>query len=182
MKKLGIFVTGVLAIVLIAGFLEGCNKESGTSRMYVKMKDVPAAFQQVNVDVTGVEIHYSDDSKGNGGWVSLPTNIGVYDLLTLQNNITAVLTNPHDIPAGRVEQMRLILGANNSLMIDSLMYPLTIPSGSQTGLKFNLNTEFLHDESYEVLIDFDAQMSIVLDGHGSYSLKPVIKVEGITKL
>jgi hypothetical protein len=182
MKKVGKYLAGILAIGLIVGCIEGCNKDGGTSRMYVKMKDVPGPYQQVNVDIKGVEIHYSDSDKGSGGWVSLPTNAGVYDLLTLQNNVTAVLTNPDDIPAGKVQQMRLILGTSNSLMIDSLMFPLSTPSAQNTGLKFNLNFDFLRDKSYEVRIDFDAQNSIILNGHGGYSLKPVIKVDGIIKL
>lgn len=182
MKKVGKYLAGILAITLIVLAFEGCNKDGGTSRMYVKMKDVPGPYQQVNVDIKRVDIHYADSDKGSGGWVSLPTNAGVYDLLTLQNNVTVVLTNPDDIPAGKVEQMRLILGSNNSLMIDSLMFPLTAPSSENTGLKFNLNFDFIEDKSYEVKIDFDASMSIVLNGHGGYSLKPVIKVESITKL
>lgn len=182
MKNAGKFLIGILAIGLIVGGIEGCSKDGGTSRMYVRMKDVPGPFQQVNVDIKRVDIHYSDTDKGSNGWVSLPTNAGVYDLLTLQNNVTVVLTNPDDIPAGKVQQMRLILGSTNSVMIDSLMFPLSAPSSENTGLKFNLDFDFIKDKSYEVKIDFDAQHSIVLDGHGGYSLKPVIKVESITKL
>lgn len=176
--------TGKIMIVALAliSLITACNKDGGTSRMYVKMKDAPGDFQQVNVEVIGVEVHYSNDSEGNEGWVSLPTNAGVYDLIQLQNNITAVLTDPTDIPAGSVTQMRLILGANNSVMVDSTVLFLATPSAQNTGLKFNLNTNFHEDHSYEVLIDFDAAASIVLEGNGSFSLKPVIKVESITEL
>lgn len=179
MKTIGKIVIMLIGIVMIAS---SCNKDAGTSRMYVKMKDAPGDFQQVNVEVIGVQIHYSNDSQGNAGWISLPTNAGVYDLLELQNNVTAVLTDPTDIPAGSVTQMRLILGSNNTVMVDSVIHSLSTPSAQNTGLKFNLGTTFIDNESYEVLIDFDAAASIVVEGNGSFSLKPVIKVEDIIEL
>lgn len=179
MKTIGKVMIIAFGISLLA---VGCNKEAGTSRMFVKMKDAPGDFQQVNVEVVGVQIHYSNDNQGSSGWVSLPTNTGVYDLLELQNNVTAVLTDPTDIPAGSVTQMRLILGSNNSVMVDSTIFSLSTPSAQNTGLKFNLGTTFIDNESYEVLIDFDAAASIVIEGNGSYSLKPVIKVEEVIEL
>jgi hypothetical protein len=149
--------------------------------MVTKMKDAPGDFQQVNVEVVGVEIHYSDSPDGEG-WRSLPTNVGIYNLLELQNNVFVVLTNETDIPVGSVTQMRLILGTQNSVMVDDILFSLSTPSAQNTGLKFNLNTDLMDDVTYEVLIDFDAQKSIVIEGNGSYSLKPVIKVESITAL
>lgn len=176
----------VLLTVLVTVFA-ACRKEDDESRMMVKMKDSagefeqPGDFQEVNVDVIGVEIHYSSGDDGSG-WVSLRTNKGIYNLLELQNNLFAVLAQPTDVPAGKVDQMRLKLGSDNTIKVDGVVHALSTPSAQQSGLKFNLNSTLAADVTYEVLIDFDSQKSIVLDGSGSYSLKPVIKVESITAL
>lgn len=164
------------AILLLAG-MTACHKENQTSRMTVKMTDAPGDFQQVNVEVLQVEVHH--DSQG---WVSLPTNQGIYDLLTLQNDITTVLVNQGELPAGHIDQFRLVLGDANTVMIDSVYYDLSTPSAQQSGLKINVNADFAPNETYELLIDFDAGQSIVQQGNGGYSLKPVIKLEGIVEL
>jgi hypothetical protein len=165
------------AAIILATAIASCNKEeNGTSHMTVKMTDAPGDFQQVNVEVLEVRVHH------NSGWVTLPTNQGVYDLLTLQNDITTVLVNQGEIPAGHIDQFRLILGANNTVMIDSLIFPLQTPSAQQSGLKINVNGDFAPNETYELLIDFDAGQSIVEQGNGGFLLKPVIKLESIIQL
>lgn len=164
----------VLVSVGLLAFSAGCKKDVGKSRMTVKMVDAPGDFQQVNVEVLQVQVNVSGE-----GWVSLPTNAGVYDLLTLQNDVSATLVNVGVFPAGRLNQLRLILGNQNTVMVDSVSYPLATPSAQQSGLKINLKSDFAPNQAYQVFLDFDAQNSIVTQGNGSYSLKPVIKVLSI---
>ncbi len=167
----------MLVAVGALGVSTGCKKKEGESQMTVKMVDAPGDFQQVNVEVLQVQVHNSGQ-----GWINLPTNAGMYDLLTLQNDVSATLVNVGSLPSGHLEQLRLILGSNNTVMVDSLMFPLATPSAQQSGLKINLNTDFAPNTQYELLLDFDAEQSIVIQGNGSYSLKPVIKVLSINPL
>lgn len=169
-------------ICCVALVLAACGKQAETSHMRLKMTDAPGVFDQVNVEIIGVEMHYSNEATGSNGWISLPTNTGVYDLLLLQNNLTTVLADDVEIPAGEAKQLRLILGSNNSVMVDSVSFPLSTPSAQQTGLKLNMNCTFVPDKTYEVLIDFDAGKSVMLEGNGSYSLKPVITFKSIIEL
>lgn len=165
-------------VILLTGLiLTSCKKNRENPRMQVKMVDAPGDYQQINVEVVRVEINHE-----NEGWVTLPTQAGVYDLLTLQNDISAVLVNNADFPEGRINQMRLILGSNNTIMVDSIVHDLDTPSAEQTGLKFNLNYDFENGEMYEIVIDFVADKSIVERGNGTFGLKPVIKVQAITEL
>jgi hypothetical protein len=71
--------------------------------------------------------------------------------------------------------MRLILGSNNSVVINGTAYNLGTPSAQESGLKLNLNQNFTAGGSYDVWIDFDAGRSIVQTGNGQYKLKPVIR-------
>lgn len=169
----------ILGVTLGIGFsFTACQKEkAGTSQMKIRMVDAPGDFQEVNVELLGVEIHTNTQ-----GWVSLPTNQGVYDLLTLQDSVSAVLVNGGNFPSGQVSQLRLILGSNNYVVVDDTIHPLATPSAQQSGLKINLNYTFDPNEQYELLFDFDASQSIVTEGNGGYSLKPVIKVLSIITL
>lgn len=163
----------VLCLIVTMNFVS-CKKEQGESRMSVKMVDAPGDFQQVNVEVLQVQVNHSGQ-----GWINLPTNVGIYDLLTLQNDASATLVDVGVLPSGHLNQFRLILGDDNTVMVDSVYYPLSTPSAQQSGLKINLDADFAPNTMYELMLDFDAQNSIVTKGNGMYSLKPVIKVMSI---
>jgi hypothetical protein len=177
------------AIVALAGLfimslmVPACKKdkaeEAGSGYMQMEMTDTPGAYLHVYADIKAVEIHREDENSP-GGWVVLKTRAGIYDLLTLQNNVTAVLADSTLLPAGRVTQMRLILGANNSVVLhDNSSHALTVPSSMNTGVKINLNTTIEKDKTTRVVIDFNADQSVNVLGNGSYEMKPVIQVKSI---
>lgn len=97
------------------------------------------------------------------------------NVLTLANGLEMLLGEV-DLPAGRVSQLRLILGDGNTLKVDGVVEPLTVPSGEQSGLKLNIQTDLVAGVTYVFTLDFDAARSIVDHGNGTYSLKPVIRV------
>jgi hypothetical protein len=80
------------------------------------------------------------------------------------------------IPAGHYSQMRLYIGQGSNIVVDGTWRPLEIPSGSQSGLKLNIQANILAGVKYELVLDFEASRSIVATGSGHYQLKPVIKV------
>lgn len=170
----------LIGLAAVMTFATSCNKNKGEGKMTVRMEDAPYDAEAVFVQVLEVRVKYEDESIGNQGWVSLATDVGIYDLLELQNGVTAVLADNESIPVGRVSQMRMILGTENSIVIDGITYGLLTSSQTNTGLKFNLNADIQNNENVDVLIDFDVDNSVVLQGTGSYLLKPVIKVENIT--
>jgi len=171
MKKLNFF----LPIFLLFGILFiSCNKDddddSGTSVLTIRMTDAPGNFQAVYVDIVGVEV-----TGSGGGTVNLNVNAGIYNLLDFTNGLDTMIAIG-SIPSGKVEQIRLILGANNSVVVDSVTHPLATPSAQQSGLKLQVHNTFLPGVAYMLLLDFDANQSVVLQGNGTYSLKPVIRV------
>ncbi|HYG49551.1 MAG TPA: DUF4382 domain-containing protein [Flavobacteriales bacterium] len=176
----GLFAGFVLLFVVACFGLFSCNKDDDTKsgRMTLKMTDAPALYSQVNVDIVGAEIY-----RQNHGWVALHINQGVYNLLELQNNATVVLASGEQIPTGRISQLRLILGNGNTLMtLDGTVHSMKVPSGSQSGLKVNIDQDIHANDYIEVVLDFDANASVVVEGNGSYSLKPVIKVVSVNYL
>ena len=110
------------------------------------------------------------------GWHTLPNvNTGTYNLLELTNGTETVLTST-EYPAGKISQIRLLLGPDNSLSVAGQHHSLETPSAQQSGLKLLLNEELTAGITYAILLDFDAARSIVKTGSEKYILKPVIRV------
>jgi len=166
----------ILILCILILFTKCDDDPAATTRIIVTLTDSPGDYDAVNVDIQEIEVHASDGDQ-QSGWVSLEIdNPGIYDLLELTNGTEALLTDT-EFPAGRISQMRLILGDNNTLEIDGEMFDLTVPSGSESGLKLQINETLLDGVTYEFKLDFDASQSVVEAGNsGMYNLKPVIRV------
>jgi len=174
MKKL--MMVALLSLV----FISGCKKKDEYGSMTVQMTDAPGDYLHVYVDVKQVDVHYSNN-QGNNGWIALATNAGVYDLIALQNNVTAVLSNGVQVPAGKVNQMRLLLGNNNTVVLsaDSSSHALTIPSSYNTGIKLNVDATVPANQNVTITLDYDADASVSKNGNGEYMMSPVIKVKSV---
>jgi hypothetical protein len=174
MKKtlLNWLACGVLGLALIA-----CESDSKNARLEVWLTDAPGDYQEVNIDIQGVEIHTSENDNEKG-WTSLEVNKGVYNMLKLTNGIDTLLA-VKEIPAGKISQIRLKLGDGNTIKVDGKMTDLIVPSGQPSGLKLQVHENLSEGITYKILLDFDVARSIVASGNASYKLKPVIRT--ITK-
>ncbi len=169
-------ITSLGIFAIITALIIGCSKTSEfddgaaeTARLTFRLTDAPGGYDEVNIDIVGVQAIINDSI------IDLETNTGIYNLLDFANGKDTLLVD-QEIPAGTLSQVRLILGENNSLLIDDSSVDLKTPGAQQSGLKLNIHQEFLPGIAYEYLIDFDAGKSIVKTGNGKYNLKPVIKV------
>ncbi len=169
LRKFGILLLAVIGFAACSD--DNGNDTEGTARMSVKMVDDPGDYDAVYVDVQDVVVKYN----GNESEVSIgEINTGVYNLLELTGGVSAELADA-EIAAGTVSQIRLVLGDDNSIVVDGETYALATPSGQQSGLKIQLNETLSDGISYEFILDFDVEESIVVNGNGSYTLKPVIR-------
>lgn len=145
---------------------------SGDAWLNIFLTDGPGDFQQVNIDLEQIQIKTKDSTVQ--GWVDLNTNQGIYDLLQYQAGDDTLLVND-TLPPGQILELRLILGDSNTVMVDSVIYPLFTPSAQQSGLKIKLQKAMVSDSLTNVTLDFDAEKSVVETGNQRYLLKPVIK-------
>ena len=173
MRKNIIF--GLIAGLVGFGGLSSCSNDdaTSTSRFEVRLTDAPADYAKVLVDIQGVEYNVEGT---NAGWKSLPLRrTGVYNLLDFRNGVDTILAG-EEIAAGKISQIRLKLGHNNSIVLkNGETISLKVPSGSESGLKLNLHAELEAGLAYVLTVDFDAAKSIVEHGNGKYSLKPVLR-------
>jgi hypothetical protein len=162
----------VMATVVIA---VSCKKSSSNSTtmqpsyLTIRLTDAPAVYDAVNIDILTVGVHV------DSGWYDFSLqNPGLYDLINLSNGTTALLVTGVSVPAGTINQMRLILGTANTITVDGVTNNLQTPSGQSSGIKVKMNATIAPGVTYAVLIDFNAEKSIVKQGNGSYLLKPVV--------
>lgn len=170
--RLNSLIIGLFTILGLSLF--SCSEDSKNSRLEIRLTDAPGDYEEVNIDIQEVKVHV-DEGEQNSGWKSLDVNAGVYNLLELTNGIDTLLGSI-ELPAGRISQVRLVLGNNNSIKVDGQMHELKTPSGQQSGLKVNVHATLLEGITYTVLLDFDVARSVVKAGaSGNYNLKPVIR-------
>lgn len=176
MKRMNFLKLTVAALTLFSATLYSCKKDdktnqsAQTARVNMHLTDAPADYDAVYIDIQSVEVTMEGSAA-----VTIPAvRPGVYDLLKFKNGMDTLLARA-DIPAGKISQMRLILGVNNSIVVDGKTYAMNTPSAQESGLKLNLKQEFAAGGSYDVWLDFDAAKSIVETGSGKFQLKPVIR-------
>ena len=167
--KWNLLCISALSIIVFAA----CKKDSGsTTDLRIHMTDAPFNASAVNVDIQQVRVNFHDDSTG---WVDLATHAGIYNLLDYQNGLDTVIAQS-PVPTSTLKEIRFVLGSQNSIVIDSVEYPMNVPSGSASGLKIKLNKR-LNAGLDSLVVDFDAALSVHVTGEGTYQLRPVIKLK-----
>lgn len=186
MKKnilIALATTFSLSLLLIACSKDDDNASASNPRVSFQLTDAPGDYEEVNVDVVGLRVHISGASKDSSsidsldnGWIDLPLKDTIYNLIHLRDS-SINLINEFEVPNGKINQLRLILGDSNTVKLegDSVLYNLDTPSAMQSGLKINLQTTLESGSTNDFTLDFDAEKSVLLAG-GTYKLKPTIKV------
>jgi len=152
------------------------SNERGKATMRFNLTDAPAGYDAVYIDVQEVRVHAATQDTAESGWITMDNvQPGIYNLLDFRNGLDTLIAYG-DVPAGKISQIRLILGAQNSVVINGVSENLKTPSAQQSGLKLQVNYRLEPGLKYEFWIDFDASRSIVERGNGDYNLKPVIRV------
>lgn len=166
MKRL--FLFSLLSLCIFA-CKKNDNNAGGTAHVTVKMTDAPGPFNAVILNIKSVVI------VTDKGEQTLDVNGGAVDILRFRSGRDTVLAD-RDIPAGTIEQVRLVLNTSgNRVIVGGVSYDLTTPSGQTSGVKLNVHDQLTAGIAYTMRLDFDAAQSIVLTGNGKYILKPVIR-------
>lgn len=190
---------GLLLTAFVAGCSGGGDGGGGATAqpgtLGVSLTDAPACgFDQVNVTVSRVRVHQSDNASENAaGWTDITLNparkINLLDLNdpTQAPKFALESLGETSLSAGHYTQLRLVLAPNsanqplaNSIVLSgpppSAEIPLDTPSAVQSGIKLIHQFTVASGQRVDLLLDFDACHSIVQTGNSTYKLKPVIKV------
>ncbi len=110
-------------------------------------------------------------------WDTLDIRPGVYNLLNLSNGVDTLLASGFTV-AGKIKKLRLTLGSQNTVVVDSISYPLTLWNGH------NRITIDVHGDDIDQItpgdlqlwLDFDAGRSIVRVSNNRFVLKPLLRI------
>lgn len=104
------------------------------------------------------------------------------NLLSLQGTLHTDLIDTALITIGNYDWIRLHVNAENDgendsyiKLKDGSIHELSIPSGSQSGLKINTEFKVISNQPLNMMIDFDLRKSIVLS-NTQYKLNPVLRM------
>lgn len=179
----------ILMLLVFAAGLVSCSDENdsidnseGTADVAVRLTDAPGDYDAVIVEVEDVllkmegEVPENVEEGEEEGWFSLGNVTSQQiNLLDLTGGVTELLGEA-ELPVGTLEEMRLVLGDNNVIVVDGQELVLDTPSAQQSGLKVQVGQELMADTYYTFILDFDVDASVVNQGNGGYILKPVLRL------
>lgn len=177
-----------LGVGMAAMMLAGCNleednndSESGsgtaTGRMSLRVTDAPTdSAEKVVVVFTGVTLQAEDGERTEFQFEESKE----IDLLALQGENSAPLLEEVTLEAGEYEWIRLHVAAEENVSdsyieIDGAQHDLSVPSGSQTGLKLVNGFTVPENDTADFTLDFDLRKGVVHNANG-YLLKPVVRM------
>jgi len=184
MRRRHITTTLACTAVLCLFTILGCSDDEtspSTGTVAIHMTDAPAVegVDAVNLNIIQVSIKASGD-ESDQGWEVLRADSMNVDLLNLQNGVFTTLATGR-VASGPYEQVRLKLGEGSTVVVNGVTYPITVPSGMQSGLKLVGPFTVPGGSGVDVALDFDASRSIILTGSGTYMLKPVVHVMAMSQ-
>jgi hypothetical protein len=190
----------VFAVSLLATTLVGCGGGDGgaerTGRLQVAITDQTGTYATVILSIR--ELRLVQLGQGDGETqaglpvVPIPNPPHVVDVmqLTYQHELLGAAT----VPAGRYQQVRLVLDPNEpgqppanylTLAADpDTPIPIDTPSGQTSGLKVLGRFDVAGNQLNTIVIDFDPSRAIVQTGaSGKYIFKPTgIRIVQVTEL
>ena len=188
-----VFLGGSSVAILLAGVLISCTGGSDggrLTRLEIYLTDAPANFDQVWVTVDDVEAH-----RSGGKWFDIPLTGTPQD--TNQDGANDIIPNPDGSVTIDLLALRNVEALFASGVIDPGHYtmirlkvlsaeavdggstiPMEVPSGARTGIKINVTFDVEQGQLVTLLLDFDAEKSIVERGGSGKPplLKPVLRM------
>jgi hypothetical protein len=145
---------------------------SGQAVLRILLTDATADYDSVVIRFSQISAHL--DST----WLTITGNTQTVDLLEWSNGRTLVMGSA-DVPAGYYSQIRLKID-DAYIGYKGKVFPMDVPSGARTGLKFGPGFTVAEGSVYELVFDFDASRSVVTNGPPSepkgFKLKPHIRL------
>ncbi len=202
MKIKHILLAAVM-VVAVSFVMTACNKSTsaegnvspGKQQLSLYLTDGPGLFDHVYIDIRSVKVlvdtsadtrrHDNDDWDRRGAddhkndssfvWEDLHITAGVYDILKFRNGADTLFAAA-GITKGAIRLIKIEIGTNNSLVKDSVTYPVSLPPGSANYVLIKLKG---HEcEEYQpgrnrLWLDFDITRSIIVDRNNQFYLRPV---------
>jgi hypothetical protein len=165
----------------------------GKEQLSLYLTDGPGLFDQVLIEIKSVKVLIdttpntrkndhrnwdwwgANDHKRDSGlvWETLNIQAGIYDVLKLRNGADTILSNS-TITKGSIRLIKIELGTNNSLVKDSISYPLNLFVGTNNYVLIKLlghECDEYKPGKKRLWLDFDVTRSVI-EKNNQFYLKP----------
>ena len=168
----------IFGLSLLLMTVSSCDKEPTeppveNGHVIVHLTDAPANFDAVNITFSEISAHLDSE------WVTIDIEPDSTVNLLYWTNGWSMILGQDEAPAGHYTQVRLKIKAAE-IIVDNETFLLDVPSGAQSGLKLGLHFTIEPGSTYELVLDFDVNKSIVTTGPRKdpkgYKLRPHIRV------
>lgn len=163
-RRAGAAVAAGLAVVMACSVVPA---SAPTSRLRLHLTDAPAP--DIASAVVWISRAYLVPGE-QGEAVVVTDEPQEYDLLELQNGVTALLGDA-TVPAGQYAQLRLVVDSARLTLAGGFTFAdgsttksLKVPSGSQTGIKVNFAGTLDLTADADVVVDFAVAENFVFQG------------------
>ena len=202
MKNKNILLVAIMAIA-VSFVMTACNKSNsidtsvpaGKQQLSLFLTDGPGLFDNVFIDIQSVKVlvdtcsdtrrHDNDDWDHHGDndqrkdscfvWENLNIKAGIYDILKFRNGADTLLASS-GITKGSIRLIKIEIGTRNSVVKDSITYPVSLPANAHNYVLLKLKghecEEYLPGKS-RLWLDFDISRSIVQGSDNKFYLRPV---------
>ena len=171
----------LMAAVLPALVVLACDNGTGPEDLafvQIEITDSPLdilASAEVWISRVYLQGGLENDSSATFDLFNDPENPKHYDLLTLQDGLTAELTDPVAVEDGVYPQLRLVVDSALVTLKEGIVFEdgetakvLRVPSESASGIKVHLSEpiDALKDHTTILLVDFDVEENFIFQGGG----------------
>ncbi len=154
--------------------LTSASNVESRAHLQVRLMDAPSPynFEAANIQIKAVNIYVEPSGRGQRPrWMSLNIRSGIFDMLTLVNGKDMLLADQY-IPNGKITQVALVLGPENSVVIGGRSHHL-VTDGTSPSVIMRTDFSVTEDAPFLMMLDFDAAQSITKQTD-YYRLKPVV--------
>ena len=161
MKQLIIY-RQLFFLVLVLSFTS-CTKDNiddvnNATQITVKLKSSNQSLSKVYLDIEDVQIRTGENLDNTSSWKSLNTiNQGVFNVSDFKEDNTLLLVDDFEVEATYVYEIRLVLGDNNFMNINSVLHSLDLGNAKPSNL---IETQLNSKRRYDMVIDIDLDESV----------------------
>ena len=165
--KYALLLVAVASVILVSGCV---TSTSNNGTLQLKITDA-GNIDSLILSISQVEVHMAtnDTNDTESGWTTVNGAQSV-DLIQVKG-IEKFLGNT-SLTEGKYTQIRLTISGATAV-IDNQTYSVTVPSD-----KFKLvhNFDIVANQTTTLVLDFNADQSLVETGNGRYMLRPTARI------
>lgn len=152
----------IFGIVLLGGACTNSSDGTGKALINIRLIDGPGGFDEVFVEIEGVEVLKGKDRQGlDAEWIFIP-----YDQGNQQVDVSKLvgdgilLLGRTELSVGVISKIRLVLGKDHYLTKNGKRYSLTNRSPDAPITEIATDYRLDRNFSYDIYLDFDLARSI----------------------